>query len=196
MNKELREKMSAILMDTSEEKPMRINVTVGESEAMGLSSLELPKVESAFQMPSEGIIYFNINGCKEPIEFDNMAEEDLKAICKAMEEQDEFFRTFWKNVRENINVTSDDMAEDILFRLFYATPKEKDNIIDEYELQLRVCDNCGALMCEGYLNECNVEHFCSTECMINYYEWTEEDYKKWEREWDWYDPIFWTEWCN
>ena len=85
MNREeMRHKLSAILMDTSEEKPMMCSITIGESEAMGLSSNELPVVKSMFQQPSEGIIWFNIEDCEEPIEFDDMPLEDIENILNSI----------------------------------------------------------------------------------------------------------------
>lgn len=81
----LRHKLSAILMDTDEQHPMECNVLIGESEAQGLSSLELPVVISAFQQSSEGIIWFNIEGCKDPIEFDDTNLEDIINIINYFE---------------------------------------------------------------------------------------------------------------
>ena len=85
MTKEqLRHKLSAILMDTCEEKPMHCNIVIGEEQAMGLSSLQMPIVTGAFQLPSEGIIYFNIQGFNEPVEFDDMHKKDLIKILNAL----------------------------------------------------------------------------------------------------------------
>lgn len=85
MTKEqLRHKLSAILMDTCEEKPMHCNIVIGEEQAMGLSSLLMPIVTGAFQLPSEGIIYFNIQGFNEPVEFDDMHKKDLILIYNAL----------------------------------------------------------------------------------------------------------------
>lgn len=86
MNREdLRHKLSAILMDTSEANPMKCNITIGEEEAQGLSSLELPTVIDAFQQPSEGIIWFTLEGYTEPIEFDDMNTKDLEIILTELE---------------------------------------------------------------------------------------------------------------
>ena len=82
---DLRHKLSAILMDTDEQHPLECNVLIGESKAQGLSSLELPLVTSVFQQPSEGIIWFNIYGCKYPIEFDDMNLEDIINIINYFE---------------------------------------------------------------------------------------------------------------
>lgn len=81
---QLRHRLSAILMDTDEQHPIECNITIGEEEAMGISSLKLPTITSAFQLPSEGIIYFNIEGLKEPIEFDDIHKKDLIKILNAL----------------------------------------------------------------------------------------------------------------
>lgn len=81
---QLRHKLSAILMDTDEQHPIECNVPIGEEYAMGISTLDLPVVESAFQLPSEGIIYFNIQGLNGPVEFDDMNRIDLLKIYDAL----------------------------------------------------------------------------------------------------------------
>ena len=84
---QLRHQLSSILMDTSEESPMACRITIGESEACGLSSLELPTVVSAFQLPAEGIIYFGFEGVAEPMEFDDMTMNDLLTIWGELSNQ-------------------------------------------------------------------------------------------------------------
>lgn len=81
---DLRHKISAYLMDTTEEEPLEFNCIVGRDEAFGLSELELPEVISAFQ-DEEGIIWFNIYGCEEPMCIDNMSENDLRDILKEIQ---------------------------------------------------------------------------------------------------------------
>ena len=81
----LRHKLSAILMDTCEEKPIHCNIIIGEEQAMGLSSLQMPTIISAFQLPSEGIIYFNIEGFHEPVEFDDLYIKDLMKIFEELQ---------------------------------------------------------------------------------------------------------------
>lgn len=81
---QLRRKLSAILMDTSEESPMKCEIIIGESEACGLSTLEMPTVVSVFQMPTEGIIYFQIEGMDEPMEFDDIPTQDLCTILNEL----------------------------------------------------------------------------------------------------------------
>lgn len=80
--KQLRKKFSALLMDTSEEKPLECNIPFEDS--YGLSTLELPTVVSMFQIP-EGIIYFQIEGVQYPMEFDEFSVEDLREILKFLD---------------------------------------------------------------------------------------------------------------
>ena len=83
MNREqLRKKFSALLIDTSEEHPMECNIPFGDS--YGLSTLELPTVIGMFQIPTEGIIYFQIEGVQYPMEFDEFSVDDLKEILKSL----------------------------------------------------------------------------------------------------------------
>jgi hypothetical protein len=83
MNREqLRKKFSALLIDTSEDKPLECNIPFGDS--YGLSTLELPTVISMFQISTEGIIYFQIEGVQYPMEFDEFSVDDLKEILKSL----------------------------------------------------------------------------------------------------------------
>ena len=84
---DLRHKISALLMNNSEQNPLDCYITIGEDEAMGLSSLELPTVIQAFQEPSEGIIWFRMEGMEEPIEFDSFRVKDLEDIYEGLLEQ-------------------------------------------------------------------------------------------------------------
>ena len=91
---DVRKKISAILMDTDEEHPMKLSAVIGEEGACGLSSLELPEVDLAFQMEGEGIIYFHIYGDDDIMtneknwhELADFSLEDLKSILKALEEK-------------------------------------------------------------------------------------------------------------
>ena len=83
----LRHRISLMLMDTDEEHPMKVETHIGEDDACGLSTLLLLYVEKAFQIPSEGIIYFIIQGISEPIEFDDemFSLNDLLNIADAIE---------------------------------------------------------------------------------------------------------------
>ena len=77
----LRHKLSALLVDTSEKHPIGCNITIMENnaETCGLSSNDLPLVTSVFQ-DSEGIVWFNIYGMSEPVEFDDLEVEDIQTI--------------------------------------------------------------------------------------------------------------------
>ena len=81
----LRHKLSAILMDTSEEHPLECNIIIMEDndENCGLSSNDLPLVIGAFQ-DNESIILFNIYGMDEPVEFDDLDYEDIETIYNAL----------------------------------------------------------------------------------------------------------------
>lgn len=81
---DLRHELSALLIDTNEQNPMPCDISIGEEEAQGLSSLQLLKVTSIFQQPGEGIIWFNIEGMEEPIEFDDISITDLETVLKSL----------------------------------------------------------------------------------------------------------------
>ena len=73
-------------MHTDSENPMKCNIIIGVNEAMGLSTLDMPRVINVFQDPKEGIIYFYIYGdCI--IEFDDMETEDLLKIFNELKEK-------------------------------------------------------------------------------------------------------------
>ena len=84
MTKEqIRHRLSAVLMDTDEQHPMPCNIIL-DSEAMGLCTSQMPNVVGAFQIPTEGIIYFNIEGYAEPVEFDDLLKEDVAKILQEL----------------------------------------------------------------------------------------------------------------
>lgn len=72
----LRRKFSALLMNTDEQHPVSCNVLL-EEEVFGLSTLQIPKCIGVFQEPKEGIIWFILEYCEDPIEFDDMFIGDL-----------------------------------------------------------------------------------------------------------------------
>lgn len=79
----LRHKISALLMDTAEDNPFVCNITIAESKAQGLSTLELPRVVGAFQ-DYETRIWFNLYGYSEPMNFDDLPTEDLTKIWEEL----------------------------------------------------------------------------------------------------------------
>lgn len=84
---QIRYRMSAVLSETDEEHPLSCNITIGASscEGLGYHENELPVVFGAFQQPVEGIIWFNIFGLSEPVEFDDLSEDDLLFILECLE---------------------------------------------------------------------------------------------------------------
>lgn len=89
---QIRQILSSRLADTDEETPRRFSdekmVVIGEEEAQGLSSLELPRVTSLFQVPGEGTIWVNIDGCDEPMDIDDLDLCDLETILDAIAEEE------------------------------------------------------------------------------------------------------------
>ena len=91
---EIRHKVSLLLDGTDEEHPLECYICVGEEEACGLSSLELPHVEYAFQVPGDGIMWFHIEGEYEDLDtkefawrdFDWFSLADIREILKGLEE--------------------------------------------------------------------------------------------------------------
>ena len=82
----LRRHFSALLMNTDNEHHLKCNIIIGEDEAMGLSISQMPRVIGVFQEPTEGIIWFYIEGdCL--VEFDDMADNDLINILNTLKEQ-------------------------------------------------------------------------------------------------------------
>ena len=77
---------SALLMETDNEHHMKCDIIIGENDAMGLSTLQMPRVIGAFQDPIEGIICFYIEGdCI--VEFDDMDTDDLINILNTLKEE-------------------------------------------------------------------------------------------------------------
>jgi hypothetical protein len=82
----LRRHFSALLMNTDNEHHLKCEIIIGENEAMGLSTLQMPRVIGVFQEPTEGIIWFYIEGdCL--VEFDDMETNDLINILNTLKEQ-------------------------------------------------------------------------------------------------------------
>ena len=80
---DLRHKISAVISAFygDEEHPINFDhpIIVGEEEAQGLSSLQLPHVIGMFH-DSEGIIWFNLQYCDEPLEFDKFSLKEITDI--------------------------------------------------------------------------------------------------------------------
>ena len=81
--KDVRHELSALIMDTTEEEPFSCEVTIGEDDACGLSSLELPLVVGIFQ-DCYACIWVNIYGMSEPMNFDDLTLNDVKSILEGV----------------------------------------------------------------------------------------------------------------
>lgn len=86
----IRHWLSAILAETSEEHPMECDITIGEWDAQGLSSLELPNIVKCFQF-EDGTIWFHEYGAVESdlktekwTDFDDYDIRDLREIVKQL----------------------------------------------------------------------------------------------------------------
>ena len=61
-------------------------------------------------------------------------------------------------------------------KLLTGTPEEKQEIIDEYDLECcRVCEHCGELMTEGWLLDATT--MCSDECAAEFFGETVEEFR-------------------
>ena len=78
---DLRHEISHILIDTDEDNPMHCDIVVGETDAQGLSSLELPRIDKCYQM-NDGTMWFHIEGTPEDDwkDFDYFVVEDMRNI--------------------------------------------------------------------------------------------------------------------
>ena len=76
---DVRHELSALVMDTTEDEPFQCEITIGEDEAQGLSTLELPVITGVFQ-DCYAQIWFNVYGMEEPMEFDDLSLDDVKEI--------------------------------------------------------------------------------------------------------------------
>ena len=82
LRESIRKYISRMLMDTSEDNPMNCNITLEYEEAFGLSTLQIPRITSMWQHPTEGLMYFVYDEDENSaLEFDHMLLEDLVIIC-------------------------------------------------------------------------------------------------------------------
>jgi hypothetical protein len=77
--------ISRHLMDTSADKPLTCDIQL-ETDAMGLSDNEKIHVESMFQEPSEGIIYFKYRYYPYLTDIDDVDLDILLEIAEWLEE--------------------------------------------------------------------------------------------------------------
>ena len=75
-------------MDTDEDNQMECKIVIEPEDSCALSTLQMPTIDSCFQEPSEGIIWFHFEGHytntdtmeKEYTNFDDIDTKDLKVI--------------------------------------------------------------------------------------------------------------------
>ena len=94
----LRHRVSGLLMDTDEDHPIPVSFPLytDDPETCGLSTLDLPWVESAFQVPGDGTIWVNMDYYDDPksdkkaeLNFDDLSPEDAKRLADELEEYHE-----------------------------------------------------------------------------------------------------------
>lgn len=88
----IRQSVSKLLMDTSEENPLECNITVEPFEACGLSSLQLPTIIKAWQNPTEGWITFEFIGNYRK-GFEELDIYEMLQILKGLEDENSNTRT-------------------------------------------------------------------------------------------------------
>ena len=86
LKEHLRREISKFLIDTDEQHPLKCNIIVGEDEAFGLSSLQLPRICELFQIPGEGIIYYKLEGTNDFEEIETLTKSDLTNVLNYLEE--------------------------------------------------------------------------------------------------------------
>lgn len=74
-------KISALLMDNNEHCPQPIQIPIGEDEAMGLSTNDMPMSEYVFQDEKEGMILIKIEGYDYPIDLSDLPDEVINNVC-------------------------------------------------------------------------------------------------------------------
>lgn len=84
VNESLRHFVSRLLMDTSEENPMEIDLIVETDEDQGLSDLEKLCVKKIYQDPSEGIIWVLFEGTDDYVEWDTLTYSTQYQIIKSL----------------------------------------------------------------------------------------------------------------
>lgn len=93
---DIRHKVSVLLNGTDEEHPKKCDIIVGEWEAQGLSSLELPHIVKCFQIPGDGTMWFHCDGAVDEngeeawMNFDDFDIHDLREILVGLQEQDDY----------------------------------------------------------------------------------------------------------
>lgn len=86
LRESIRKYLSKLLINTSEDNPLKCKICLISEEGFGLSTLNFPWIYEIWQHPTEGIIYFNYDQDEEDlVEFDHMLLEDLVTICRELD---------------------------------------------------------------------------------------------------------------
>ena len=79
----VRHELADLVKDTDGQHPLHCEITIGEDEAQGLSTLELPVVLGIYK-GKYGNIWFNIYGVEEPLIFDELSLRNVSEILKEL----------------------------------------------------------------------------------------------------------------
>lgn len=82
----IHDKMSAILMDYTEHRPLGCEFVLSDKDAIGLSSLDMPWIIQAWQEPSEGWITFATDDGRQ-YDFDDLETYQLLDVLEELIEQ-------------------------------------------------------------------------------------------------------------
>lgn len=77
-------------MDTDENNIVYCHIIIGEDEAVGLSTLEMPTICKIYQQQGEGIIWFQYYGQEEWHELDSLSTNDIKEVFEWLSYNDGF----------------------------------------------------------------------------------------------------------
>ena len=84
-HEQLRHQISAICSAhfADEDNPLDVSMPLGEndSENCGLSSLDLPWINSIFLF-EDGTMWANVDGYEEPVNFDDISTDDLRSMLE------------------------------------------------------------------------------------------------------------------
>ena len=137
----LKNRLTKILTGTDRNHPKEFYAVIGEEEALGVSSLELPLVTGAFLDSPGNSVYFQIDGLKDPLDCQDLPEEDLAKILEALEPSS------FMGMPEKIYVhgaSAPELTEKLPFHVEYVRP---DVFLDKTEEFLYRELNEGNLEC-------------------------------------------------
>ena len=81
----IKQSVSKLLIDTSEEQPLGCEIVIEPIEAVGLSSLLLLCIDKIWQDPSEGWIRFTYEGSNTINEFDSLELNEMLQVLEYLE---------------------------------------------------------------------------------------------------------------